>query len=75
MFELKNRDAVVIIKYSSNIHTSYRQNLLALGLVPGVVILIGRIAPLGDPIELCFNGNVLSLRKLELEIIDMKKLF
>jgi hypothetical protein len=38
---------------------------MELGLVPGTVVRVVRVAPLGDPIELSARGCELSIRKSE----------
>lgn len=43
----------------------YKRKLLAMGLTPGVDILVKRHAPLGDPTEIEVRGFALSLRKDE----------
>jgi ferrous iron transport protein A len=52
----------------------YRQKLLALGLVPGVSFQIVRVAPLGCPIEVIVRGCSLSLRKQEIDILQVERL-
>jgi ferrous iron transport protein A len=44
---------------------AYRQKLLAMGLTPGVVFVVNRVAPMGDPVEISLRGFALSLRKDE----------
>ena len=39
--------------------------LMEMGCVPGEVIFIDKIAPLGDPILIAVSGYILSLRKEE----------
>ena len=39
--------------------------LMEMGCVPGEVICIDKIAPLGDPISVAVSGYLLSLRKDE----------
>ncbi len=39
--------------------------LMEMGCVPGEVIYIDKIAPLGDPISVAVSGYLLSLRKDE----------
>ena len=39
--------------------------LLEMGLVPGTVVEVVRLAPLGDPMELKVRGFLLSVRKKE----------
>lgn len=50
----------------------YRQRLLALGLLPGTVFTVQRLAPLGDPVEITVRGFSLSLRKAEAAILDIE---
>lgn len=50
---------------------AYRRKLLAMGLTPGVLFEVTRMAPLGDPIEIRVRGYQLSLRKKEAAIINI----
>ena len=43
----------------------YRAKLLAMGLTKGIELVITRVAPLGDPLEISVRGFSLSLRKAE----------
>ncbi|OGT67095.1 MAG: iron transporter [Gammaproteobacteria bacterium RIFCSPHIGHO2_12_FULL_45_9] len=52
---------------------SYRQRLMALGLLPGTVLTLARIAPLGDPIQISVRGCALSLRKEEARILQIEE--
>ena len=40
-----------------------RKRLIDMGITPGTKILVRKIAPLGDPIEIILRGYELSLRK------------
>jgi ferrous iron transport protein A len=44
---------------------NFRRKLLALGLMPGAVVEVRRLAPLGDPMQIQLRGASISLRKLE----------
>ena len=46
--------------------------LLEMGCLPGEVIRVTRIAPLGDPIAIWVSGYQLSLRKDEAATIKVK---
>lgn len=48
-----------------NFKGAIRQRLMAMGLVKGEIILVRRVAPLGDPIDFVIKGYDLSLRKAE----------
>jgi ferrous iron transport protein A len=53
---------------------TYRQQLLSMGLLPGSILTVSRIAPFGDPIEIRVRGISLSLRKKEAEILQLERL-
>jgi Fe2+ transport system protein FeoA len=43
----------------------FRRRLMELGIVPGTELVVIRVAPLGDPIELRVRGCLLSIRRGE----------
>jgi Fe2+ transport system protein FeoA len=47
----------------------FRRRMMELGLLPGSRVEVLRIAPLGDPIELCVRGCHLSIRRGEAQHI------
>lgn len=51
----------------------YRHKLLVMGLTPGQIIELVRVAPLGDPIQITLRGFVLSLRKAEAVALKLLK--
>lgn len=53
---------------------SYRNRLIAMGLIPGTEFLVSRMAPLGDPIEIHIRGFALSLRKNEASILQIEEI-
>lgn len=48
-----------------------RRHLLDMGLTPNTEVFIRKVAPLGDPIELCLRGYELTLRLSEAELISV----
>lgn len=44
---------------------SLRRRLLEMGLIPGIVIKVEGVAPLGDPVEVRVRGYLLTLRRNE----------
>ena len=44
---------------------AFRRRILELGLLPGTHVVVQRVAPLGDPIELWSRGGKLSIRAKE----------
>ena len=49
----------------------YRKKLFSLGVLPNTQFEVTRVAPLGDPIEIKLRGSFISVRKAEIEIIDI----
>lgn len=45
-----------------------------MGLTPGSLVEMRRVAPLGDPLEITVKGYNLSLRKKEAEEIEVELL-
>ncbi len=48
-----------------------RRRLFDMGITPGADIVLRKVAPLGDPIEITVRGYQLSIRKAEAETIKM----
>jgi ferrous iron transport protein A len=42
-----------------------KRRLMDMGIIPGVEVRMGRVAPLGDPLEVTVKSYSLSLRKKE----------
>jgi ferrous iron transport protein A len=49
-----------------------RRRIMDMGITKGVEILIRKVAPLGDPVECRVRGYELSLRKADLEMIEVE---
>ncbi|HKY70047.1 MAG TPA: FeoA family protein [Gammaproteobacteria bacterium] len=62
-----------VLDYRSG-NFSYRQKLLAMGLTPGVLFEVIRVAPLGDPVQLFVRGSFISLRKKESDDLLVEKM-
>ncbi|MBE6738351.1 MAG: ferrous iron transport protein A [Ruminococcaceae bacterium] len=48
-----------------------RRRIMDMGITKGVEILIRKVAPLGDPMELTVRGYELSLRKADADMIEV----
>lgn len=48
-----------------------RLRLLDMGLIPKTQVRIEKIAPMGDPIEICVRGYELTLRKEDAKRIEL----
>jgi ferrous iron transport protein A len=53
---------------------SYRRKLLSMGLTTGVELVLVRVAPMGDPVEVRVRGSSISLRKTEAEAVQVETL-
>ena len=51
---------------------SIRKRLIDMGITTGTTIIVRRIAPMGDPMEIEIRGYELSLRKEEAERIEVE---
>lgn len=50
------------------------KRIVEMGVTPGAVVEVERVAPLGDPIDIKVKGYHLSLRKEEAEGIEIETL-
>lgn len=51
---------------------SMRRRIMDMGVTPGAVVKVIKVAPLGDPIEVNIRGYELSLRKDEAKQIQVQ---
>lgn len=49
-----------------------RRRLFDMGITPGANIVLRKVAPLGDPIQVTIRGYELSLRKEEASAVTME---
>ncbi|MBO7667307.1 MAG: ferrous iron transport protein A [Firmicutes bacterium] len=47
--------------------------LLEMGLIPGTVVQVSKLAPLGDPIEIFIQGYSLTVRREEAAMISVRE--
>lgn len=50
-----------------------RRSLLDLGLTPNTEIMVRKIAPLGDPMELFLRGYELTIRRIDAKAIEVEE--
>lgn len=62
----------LVVGYRPECSKALRKKLLAFGLTPGTELEIIRAAPLGDPIEIKLRGFMMSIRRAEFEMLDVK---
>ena len=49
-----------------------RRRIMDMGITKGTSVVIRKLAPLGDPIELTVRGYELSIRKSDAEMIEVE---
>ncbi len=49
-----------------------KQRLMQMGIVPGEMVKVERVAPLGSPIDVLVKGYHLSLRKEEANCVEVE---
>jgi len=69
---LKPGQQGTILKLDSSIGP-IRRRLMDMGVIPGELIKVEKIAPMGDPIEVSVKGYNLSLRKGEAKGIEVQE--
>lgn len=48
-----------------------RRRIMDMGLTNGVQVLVRKVAPLGDPMELNIRGYELSIRKADAQMVEL----
>lgn len=48
-----------------------RQHLLDMGMIPGAEVTLMKLAPMGDPMEICIHGYELTLRIADAENVEI----
>ncbi len=49
-----------------------KRRIMDMGITKGTEVMIRKVAPLGDPIEVYVRGYELSLRKADAELIEVE---
>ena len=49
-----------------------KRRIMDMGITRGVEVFVRKVAPLGDPIEICVRGYELSLRKQDAQMIEIE---
>ena len=48
-----------------------RRRIMDMGITKGVEVYVRKMAPLGDPMEICVRGYELSLRKADAAMVEV----
>ena len=67
--DAKIGQSVVVLKLHGE--GAVRRRIMDMSITKNVEVFIRKVAPLGDPIEVCVRGYELSLRKADAEMIEI----
>ena len=67
--DAKIGETVVVVKLHGE--GAVRRRIMDMGITKNVEVYVGKVAPLGDPIEVNVPGYELSLRKADAEMIEI----
>jgi len=68
--DIRVGEAVTVVKLHGE--GAVRRRIMDMGITKNVAILVRKVAPLGDPIEINVRGYELSLRKADAEMIEVR---
>lgn len=66
--EIKRGQSAKIVQI---LPSEFRDKLMEMGCLPGVIISLAMKAPLGDPLAFYIEGYCLSMRRKEAEMIEV----
>ena len=67
--DAKVGQTVIVLKLHGE--GAVRRRIMDMGITKNVEILVRKVAPLGDPIEINVRGYELSLRKADAEMVEV----
>lgn len=63
-------DRVKVVKLHGE--GAIKRRIMDMGLTRGVEVLVRKVAPLGDPVEVTVRGYELSIRKADADMIEVE---
>lgn len=51
---------------------SIKRRIMDMGITKGTELYVRKVAPLGDPMELCVRGYELSVRRADAEMVEVE---
>ncbi|MGP1570481.1 MAG: FeoA family protein [Eubacteriales bacterium] len=67
--EVKIGESATIVKLHGE--GAVKKRLMDMGLTKGIEVLVRKVAPLGDPMEITVRGYELSVRKEDAKLIEV----
>lgn len=72
--QIKTHSTYRITGYQTSINAVWRQKLLSMGMLPGSLIDIIRVAPMGDPVQIRIGRVSLAVRQRDLAAIILEEI-
>ena len=69
--ELKSGESGILASYGSEGDLELKRHLLGMGFVKGADVVVEKVAPLGDPMQIRVKGYSVCLRKEEAKNIEV----
>ena len=69
--EVKCGEQVTIVKLHGD--GALKRRIMDMGMTKGTSVIVRKVAPLGDPIEINVRGYELSLRKADAQMIEIQR--
>ena len=68
--DVKTGETVTVVKLNGE--GAVKRRIMDMGLTKGADVIIRKVAPLGDPIELTVRGYELTVRKADAEFVEVE---
>jgi ferrous iron transport protein A len=68
--EAKCGQSVIVLKLHGE--GAVKRRIMDMGITKGTEVIIRKVAPLGDPVEVTVRGYELSLRKVDAQMIEIR---
>ena len=68
--QAKVGDTVTVVKLHGE--GAVKRRIMDMGITKGVTVYVRKVAPLGDPVEVNVRGYELSIRKADVEMIEIQ---
>ncbi len=68
--DVKVGDSATVVKLHGT--GPIKRRIMDMGITKGVSVLVRKVAPLGDPMELNVRGYELSIRRADAEMIEVE---
>ena len=68
--QAKIGDTLKVVKL--HVEGAVKRRIMDMGITRGVEVVVRKVAPLGDPVEITVRGYELSIRKADADMIEVE---